>query len=74
VSPILCDYCQSFDHNAHDCPYHDYVDATCVSLEKTINKLIDKIMETMKEKIVEFSHCFNQNMEDSNLHKPDSNL
>jgi len=53
VPPILCDYCKSSYHNVHDCPYHDYVDATCVSLGKIINKLTDKMIETMKEKIVE---------------------
>ena len=34
VSPILCDYCESSNHNVHNCPYHDYVDATYVTLEK----------------------------------------
>jgi len=74
VSPILCDYYESSDHNVHNCPFRDYVDATCVRLEKTINKLTDKMIKTMKEKIVDYSHCFNQRMEDSNLHKLESNL
>ena len=74
VSSILCDYCKSSDHNVHNCPYYDYVDARCVSLEKTINKLTDTMIEAMKEKIVEYSHCFNQSMEDSNLRELDSNL
>ena len=74
MSPILCDYCNSSDHNVHNCRYHDYVNATCMSLGKTIDKLTDEIIETMKEKIIEYSHCFNQSMEDSNLLEPDSNL
>jgi len=72
--PILCDYCESSDHNVHNCPFHDYVDARCVSLEKTINKLRDKMIKVMKEKIVEYSHCFNQSMEDNHLRQSDSNL
>ena len=36
VPPILFDYCGSSDHDVYNCPYHDYVDATCASLTKTI--------------------------------------
>ena len=39
-----------------------------------INNLIGKMREIMKEKIIEYSHSFNQSMEDSNLHESDSNL
>ena len=47
VPPVLCDYCESFEHDVHDCPYTDYVDATSASLRKTINELTNKMIETM---------------------------
>ena len=28
---ILCNYCESSDHDAHICPYRAYVDTTCRS-------------------------------------------
>ena len=31
---VLCDYCEFSDHDAHTCPYHAYVDATCASLKE----------------------------------------
>ena len=43
---VLCDYCESPDHDAHICPYHAYVDATCASFEKKINAMIDQMIET----------------------------
>jgi len=43
MSPVLCDYCESFNHNTYNYPYHDYRDATCVSLEKTTNEMTDKM-------------------------------
>jgi len=53
---ILYDCCQSSDHDVHNCNYHDYVDATCASLRKTTNELADKMIETMKKRIVEYSY------------------
>ena len=47
VPLLLCDYCESSYHNICDCPYHDYVDVTCTSVEKTINDMTDKMVETM---------------------------
>ena len=41
VLPILCDYCESSDHDAHTCPYCAYVDATCASFDKKINDMTD---------------------------------
>ena len=46
--PVLCDYCESSDHDAHTCPYRAYVDATFACFEKKINKMTDKMIETMK--------------------------
>jgi len=63
---------ESFDHDVHSCPYRDYADAICASLRKTIHGLIDKMIETMKERIDEYSPYFNQSREDYNLHKDDS--
>ena len=51
VPPALCDYCKSSDHDAYNCPYHDYVDTTCANVEKTLNKLTDKMVGTIKERI-----------------------
>ena len=28
MPPILCDYCESFDHDVHNCPYRDYFNVT----------------------------------------------
>jgi len=39
-----------------------------------INKLTYKMRENMKEKILEYSHCFNQSREDNNLHELDLSL
>jgi len=39
VSPILCEYCNSSDHDTCNCPYHAYVDFTCASVEKKINEM-----------------------------------
>jgi len=55
TSPILCDYCESSNHDADSCPYRNYIGATCASLGKKINKLTDKMTETMKEKTAEYS-------------------
>jgi len=66
VPPALRDYCESFDHDIHNCPYTDYVDAKCLSLKKIINKVTDKMIETMKEKIAKYSHRFDQSKEHSN--------
>jgi len=50
------------------------MDATCASLRKTINELRYKMIETMKEIIVEYSPCVNQSREDYNLYESDSSL
>ena len=55
VLPILCKYCESSYHDACNCPYRDYVDATCASVEKTLNEMTDKMVKTMKERIFEYS-------------------
>jgi len=48
VPPVLCEYCESSGHDACNCPYHEYVDATCASVEKTINEMTNQMIETMK--------------------------
>jgi len=35
VPLVSCDYCESSDHGVCNCPYHDYVDVTCVNLGKS---------------------------------------
>jgi len=55
VPLVLCDYCESSDHDVHACPYHAYVDATCASVEKKINELTGKMIEIMEERILEYS-------------------
>jgi len=69
---VLCDYCESSDHDVRNYPYHDYVNATCVSIEKTIHGLTQKMVETMKERITEYSHYFNHSRD--NYNEPDSYL
>jgi len=61
VSPILCDYCESLDHDAYICPFCAYVDATCASFEKKITDMTDQIIETMKARIAACSPCCTQN-------------
>ena len=72
MSSVLCEYCDSYDHDACYCPYYAYVDATYVSVEKKINVLTDKMIENIKVRIAEYSKCFNQSRE--NCNEPDSSL
>ena len=72
MSPVLCDYCESSNHDILTCPYHAYVDATCASVEKKINELTDKMIENIKVRIAEYSQCFNQSRE--NYNAPNSSL
>ena len=51
----LCDYCESSDHDTCNCLCHNYVDAKCASVEKMINDMNDKMIETMKERIAKYS-------------------
>jgi len=74
VPPVLCDYCKSSNHDACNYPYRAYVDAKCASVEKTIKDMTDKMVETTKERIAEYSRSFTQSREDTNLQEPDSNL
>jgi len=62
VPPVLCNYYESSDHAACTCPYRD-LDANYASMEKGLNELTDKVMEILKSRITEHSHCFNQNRE-----------
>ena len=75
MPPVLCDYCESPDHDASACPYRDYIDGTCASFEKKINDMTEKMIETMKLRFAEYSQCFVQNREpsseiDSGLRSP----
>jgi len=36
VSLILCEYCDSYDHDTCNCRYRAYADAICTSVEKKI--------------------------------------
>jgi len=72
MAPIFCDYCESSDHDVHTCPYRAYVDATCAIVENKLYELTDKMVETTKIRIVEYSQCLNQNGE--NYSKSDSSL
>ena len=72
MSLVLSEYCDSSNHDTCNCPHHGCIDATCASIEKTINELIDKMIENMKVRIAEYSQCFNQSRE--NCNEPDSSL
>jgi len=74
VSPVLCNYYESSNRDACNCPYHNYVDATCASVEKRINDMTDKMIENMKKRIGKYSHCFSHSRDDINLQGSDSNL
>jgi len=79
VALILCEYCESSNHDACNCPYRTYIDATCASVEKTLSEMIDIIVETMKEIIAEYSQCFihskeNYNVFDCSLGSPKSEV
>ena len=79
MPPVLRDYCESSDHATRNCPYCAYVDATCACIENTVNDMTDRIIETMKERITKYSHCFNRGREncsehDSNLGSPKSDV
>jgi len=43
VPPLLCDYCESSNHDVHTCSYGDYVDATWASAEKMLNEMTSQI-------------------------------
>jgi len=75
MHPILCDYCESSDHDAHTYPYRAYVDATRTSFEKKFSEMTDQMIETMNARNATCSQCFNQNREtysdfDSSLGSP----
>jgi len=72
VPPVLCDYCESSDHDAYSYPCCDYVDAKYASMEKRLNELTDKLIEIMKDRIIEYSHCSNRSRE--NCDESDSSL
>jgi len=79
VPLILCDYCESSDHDACTCPFRDYVDAIYASFEVKINQLTDQMVETLKKRITEYSQCFSQNREtyseiDASLGSPKLNI
>jgi len=71
---VLYDYCKSSDHDACNYAYRDYIDATCASDKKAINGMTNQMVETMKQRIAEYSHCFSHSGEDTNLHEPSSSL
>ena len=62
---VLCDYCESPDHDAYTCPYREYIDVTCASFEKKINDMTDHMIETMKLRIDEYSQSVYQIRETS---------
>ena len=68
MTPFWCNYYESSDYDVHNCIFRDYVDATCASLGKTTHELTNKMVETVKERIAKYSHCFNQSREDYNLY------
>jgi len=55
MPPILCDCCESSDHDAHTCPFYAYVDATCARFEKKINELTNQMIAAMKARIAAYS-------------------
>ena len=61
MCPVLCDYCESPDHDASACPYR----AACARPEKKIDDMTDQMIETMKLRIAEYSQCFDQIREPS---------
>ena len=72
VSPVLCEYYDSHDHDTCNCPYRAYADATFASVEKKINELTDKMIENMKVRIAGYSQCFHQSRDTCN--ESDSSL
>ena len=52
MSPLLCEYCESSYHDACNCPYRDYIDGTCASVEKMLNESTDRMEETMKRELL----------------------
>jgi len=72
MSPVLCNSCESSDHDVLTCPFHAYVDVSCANVEKKINELTDKIIENLKVRTTEYSHSFNQSRE--NYSEPNSSL
>jgi len=72
MSPMLCEYCESSNHDVLTCPFHPYIDAICASAEKKINELTDKMIKNLKVRIAEYSQCFSQSRE--NYSEPGSSL
>ena len=58
MPPVLCNYCESSDHDAYTYPFHAYVDATCASFE---TKMTNQMIETTKAIIAVCSQCSNKN-------------
>jgi len=56
IPPVLYAYCECSTHDACTCPCNDYVDATCANLEMRMNEWTEKVVETMKVRITEYSH------------------
>jgi len=55
MPPILCEYCESSDHDAHTCPFRAYLDATCASFEKKINEMTDQMIDDESKNCCMFS-------------------
>ena len=68
---MLCDYCESSNHDVLTCLFCPYIDAISTSVEKK-KELTDKMTENLKLRIAEYSQCFSQSRE--NYCEPDSNL
>ena len=45
MPPMLCDYCESSDHDVHTCPYRAYVDHTYASVKSRINEMTNQMVE-----------------------------
>jgi len=50
------------------------MDATCAGIEKRINEITNQMVESMKQRIAEYSQCFSHSRDETNLHESDSSL
>jgi len=51
-SPLMCSYCQSFDHDVNSCPYYDAFDKWYARLDATIgimNEQHEQFVSRMRE-------------------------
>lgn len=48
-APVMCTYCQSYNHNTNSCPHHSISNAPYVGLEKLVEKFVENCSRISNE-------------------------